>query len=135
MSKKRKRYNKAHRTAGRKTKKWTKDNHHLCYTKRSWGGGVLSELRRFHYCIILIPKETLHKAIHKAVPTIPAPKWEIAKYALEQLRMLEEIGAISANDSIEKRLVLLASLFANYRPTADGFIKQLEVVRKYNRPP
>ena len=67
---------------------------------------------------------------------VPVPKDYSAKQALEQLLMLEKANAIHDDDPIEKRLNLLASLFdCIEQPTADGFRKQLELVRYYKNPP
>ena len=136
MAKKKKRYKTQHGTPRSKSCKKPYDSHHLCYTKRSWSGGALSEIRRFHYCIMQIPRNTLHREIHKEVGYIPVPKYQNAKDALAQLRILEERGAISDNDPLEKRLCILAFLFdCCDQPTADGFRKQLEVVRKFRYKP
>lgn len=108
------------------------DSHHLCYQRRHWNRGALFELRKFHYCRMYIPKDTLHHVIHEFVGDIPAPKEFNARSALEQLRMLEHYGAISDDDPIEKRLKLLAALFdCCDQPTADAFRAQLEVVNKF----
>ena len=67
---------------------------------------------------------------------VPVPRKISARQALAQLRMLEKANAIHDYDSIEKRLALLASLFdCIEQPTADGFRKQLELVRFYKIPP
>lgn len=113
------------------------DAHHLCYQRRHWRHGGAKALRTFHYCIILLPKDTLHREIHHCVENVPEPKEANALEALKQLQMLSRFGAISDDDPVEKRLELLASLFdCCDQPTADGFRKQLEVVHRfYERPP
>lgn len=112
------------------------DNHHLCFIRAWWGKGYVRELRQFHYCIMPIPKNTLHRFIHRNMSGVPVPKDYSAKQALEQLLMLEKANAIHDDDPIEKRLNLLVSLFdCIEQPTADGFRKQLELVRYYKNPP
>lgn len=112
------------------------DNHHLCYQKNRWATGYQKELRLFPYCIVLIPKNTLHRAIHSAVEHVPEPRGVNAKAALGQLELLFEQGAIALDDPIEKRLELLAALFdCCEQPTADGFRAQLAVVHKFKKPP
>jgi len=113
------------------------DNHHICFVRRKWNGGSVGELRRFHYCILSIPRATLHRAIHENLAYIPVPRDSSAKEALAELRSLEKYGAISDDDSLEKRLNLLAALFdCTEQPTADGFRKQLEIVREFkDKPP
>ena len=67
---------------------------------------------------------------------VPVPRDYSAEQALEQLLMLESANALHEDDPIEKRLKLLASLFDCIdQPTADGFRKQLELVRYYKNPP
>lgn len=75
--------------------------------------------------------------IHEQVADIPTPKDISAKDALGQLKMLMEYGAITEEDSIERRLMVLASLFdCCDQPTADALRKQLTVVNKfYAQPP
>lgn len=112
------------------------DKHHLLFNARRWGTGYLAELRKFHYCVMPIPRNTLHRLIHENVGCIPPPSGRNAKDALNQLRMLERYGAISDDDSLEKRLGLLAALFdCCEQPTADAIRRQLEVVRKFYKSP
>lgn len=112
----------------------TVDHHHLCWTRRSWNSGPLKDLRLHWYCIVLLPKNTLHRHIHLNMPGIPPPRWRSAKSALEQLGYLEKYDAISEFDSIEKRLRILAALFdCSDQPTADGFRKQLEIVQEFKK--
>ncbi len=128
MSKRRKR-----RSNCKKRSKLTcTDRHHLLYQRRHWQKGYLSELRLFWYCIILIQKDPLHRLIHEYVGDVPTPREVSAKEALKQLRLLEKYGAISENDSIEKRLIVLIALFeSSDQPTAEALKRQLNIVRKY----
>lgn len=113
------------------------DRHHLLWQEKCWARGSLLELRRFHYCIILLRRDTIHKYIHLNMAGIPAPTEKNAKFVLEQLRILENYGAISDDDPIEKRLVVLASLFdCSEQPTADAIRRQLQIVYRFkNEPP
>ena len=135
MSKKKRRFEK-HRPTQPTRPMRSYDNHHLCFIKARWCRGPIKELRQFHYCIVPLPKSTLHKFIHQNMANVPVPREISARQALEQLRMLEKANAIHDYDPIEKRLALLASLFdCIEQPTADGFRKQLELVRFYKIPP
>lgn len=108
------------------------DTHHIFYTKRSWKNPSLSVLRRFHYCRISIPKDTLHKTIHARVPEIPTPRSISAQEALKHLKLLEEHGSISDKDPLERRLLVLTALFAgNETKTAEALYKQMCVVRDF----
>lgn len=112
------------------------DHHHLCYTRSGWGATTVNGLRRHHYCIVLIPRKSLHRFIHDNLAYIPPPSKVNAMAALIQLKMLEEYGVISDNDTIEKRLEILAALFdCVEQPTADGFRRQLEIIHEFKKSP
>ena len=84
----------------------------------------------------MIPRDTIHRHIHEWLSDIPAPREVSAREALKHLRLLESQGAISDDDTLEQRLYLLAALFdCNDQETADGFRKQLEIVRNYHKKP
>lgn len=81
----------------------------------------------------MIPRDTLHRAIHREVALVPTPRASSASSALAQLKMLESYGAIKESDSLGKRLELYIALFDCIEPeTADGFRKQLEIVRNFH---
>ena len=136
LSKKKRRFLKNKKKAEGHISAPPKDTHHLCYQRKNWHGGYVTELRDFWYCRLDIPKNTLHRAIHKRVDSVPAPKATNAKSALEQLHKLEVYGAIHEDDTIEMRLELLAALFdCVEQPTADAFRRQLQVVHEYQKAP
>lgn len=112
------------------------DVHHLCYQGRNWKRGALRLLREHPYCKVIVPKDTLHREIHLFVWDIPAPKEENAREALRQLNLLQEYGAISDKDPLEKRLLLLTALFESIeQPTANAFKMQRKIVHEfYNGP-
>lgn len=110
------------------------DKHHICYQRRYWNVGYLRELREFWYSKIMIPRDTLHHQIHQEVGQVPPPKSVNARAALVQLRNLERYGAIKETDNLERRLEIYIALFdCVEQATADGFRRQLEVVRKFNQ--
>ena len=134
MSKRKKRYYKRRKYRQRKARSNRCDLHHLCYQKRYWRIGYLGELRKFWYCTMYIPQETLHHEIHEEIKHIPVPKGLNAKGALEQLRMLEKHNAIHEYDPLDKRLMLLAALFdCCEQPTADAFRKQQRIAEQFYR--
>lgn len=135
MAKKKKR--KRRRSDALKTITASYDKHHLLWQERYWSRGSLLKLRQFHYCVILLQRDTLHRFIHANMAGIPVPTEKNANFVLDQLRMLEDYGAISDEDTIEKRLVVLASLFdCSEQPTADAIRKQLQIVYRFkNEPP
>lgn len=109
------------------------DLHHLCYQRRHWNKGSAYDIRRLHYCIVPIPRSTLHRSIHEYIGDIPVPSESNAKTVLTQLRLLKHYGAIGDGDSVEKRLRVLIALFgrSGEDPTADALKKQLEVVHEF----
>ena len=112
----------------------TYNQHHLLWMRKMWYSGSLRNLREFYYCKIFLPKDTLHKEIHERIPFIPTPKPAYAKYVLGELKKLDETGAISEDDKIEKRLSVLIFFFDCIEPkTASALWEQLKVVREYNK--
>ena len=134
MAKKKQRKRKTKRKAPRITNAY--DRHHLLWIARNWDRGALRELRYFHYCIVPLHRDTIHRFIHSRMCFIPPPAESSAKFVLQHLRNLEKCGAISDNDPIEKRLKVLAALFDCWeQPTADALRKQLRIVREFNESP
>ena len=112
------------------------DVHHLLWTGRKWGCGYLASLRQYWYCKIAIPRDTLHHYIHENIASIPTPRPQSAKDALEQLKYLERYGAIHDEDSIEKRLELLIALFECIEPrTTEALRRELQIVHEFNENP
>lgn len=112
------------------------DKHHLLWQRRYWNNGYTKELRNYWYCVVDMPKDTLHPRIHESISHIPVPSGVSAREVLQSLRTLESYGIISENDCIVKRLAILIALFKFIeQPTVDALWKQLEVVRDYKNKP
>ena len=112
------------------------NSHHLLWQRRKWNCGDVKVLRSYPYCVVDIPANTLHRAIHDGMKQIPPPSQDNARSVLWHLRFLEEYGGISDNDPIEKRLQVLIALFdCSEQPTADALKKQLKIVREFNKSP
>lgn len=108
------------------------DRHHIFYIRREWNKGKLGKIRLHPYCIVPLHKDTIHRYLHVHLACIPAPSGKVVDYVLEQLRMLEEYGAIGPDDSLEKRLTVLIALFECIaQPTADALKEQLRLVREF----
>lgn len=108
------------------------NTHHLCWPKAKWNSGYAKALRNHWYFCMLIPANTLHKYIHSEINEIPVPDGHAAKIAYEQVVLLEKQGALHTEASLETRLSLLIALFDCFvQPTADGFKKQLRIVRRF----
>ena len=134
MAKKKHKKRKTKRKAPRITNAY--DRHHLLWIAKEWSHGELRKLRYHHYCIIPMHRDTIHRFIHARMSYIPPPHETTAKFVLQQLIELEEFGAISAGDPIEKRLKVLAALFDCWeQPTADALRKQLRIVREFYKSP
>lgn len=112
------------------------NRHHLLWERKMWNSGSLRELREFYYCKVNIPRDTLHKEIHERVPFVPTPNPKYAKFVLNELKHLDEIGAIREDDSVEKRLGVLICYFdCIEQKTASALWEQLKIVREYNDEP
>lgn len=108
------------------------DTHHIMFTRRRWDTGAAKALREHYYAKALIPKDTLHKAIHAELAYVPVPRKVSIMFALNQLQLLEDYHAISADDSFEKKLKVLIALFECLdEPTAEALRQQLEIVQQY----
>lgn len=122
----------------RKKKKWggtSHDTHHIFYTKVSWNDPLPNKLRQHWYCIVDIPKDTLHHKIHEKVRYVPVPRNESIRVALDQLDLLEDYGAIRPDDDIVKRLQVFINIFSGLdKPTADALQKQLDAVYDFQWP-
>lgn len=112
------------------------DRHHILWYKRDYSKGWAKRIRDHWYCVVEIPRDTLHRRIHYEVSHIPVPRAVSIKSALEQLETLDRFGGISRSDSIEKRVMVLHALFDISEPqTANALKKQLEVVREFKKAP
>lgn len=112
------------------------NSHHLLWQRRRWDCGAVKALRSYHYCIIDIPANTLHREIHENINQIPPPSQENARRVLWHIQYLERFGGISERDPIEKRLKVLIALFdCSEQPTADALRKQLEIVNGLKKAP
>ena len=108
------------------------DRHHILWQRNKWSQGYVYKLRDHSYCKISIPRDTLHRHIHLEMIGIPVPSQDAAKIALDKINCLEERGLISYDDTFEKRLKVLITIFEeNETETADALKKQLELVQDY----
>ena len=108
------------------------DKHHIFYIRKDWNKGDLNKLRLYPYCIAKVRRSTLHWHLHTRLAYIPAPKESYALPIISLLKMLEENGAISPKDTLEKRLAVLISIFEFVeQPTADALKEQLKIVHEF----
>lgn len=112
------------------------DRHHLFWIRKEWNKGELNKLRLHPYCIVPLDRVTIHRYLHVHLACIPTPNGRIVGEILDQLKMLENYGAISQDDSIEKRLKVLIALFECVeQPTADALKEQLRLVYEFKKSP
>ena len=80
-----------------------------------------------------IPQATLHREIHAKIHDVPTPNGAECRMAYNEIVRLEKIGAIDiVNDSVEKRLDLLISLWDGKCPATVAVLKwQRDVVAKF----
>lgn len=108
------------------------NHHHILWERRLWNSGSLRALREYYYCIVPLPKETIHKLIHEKIRNVPVPKQSYARYVLDELKKLDDVGAISDKDRIEKRLSVLICFFdCIEQETANALWEQLKIVREF----
>lgn len=109
------------------------DRHHIFFTRKIWSKGKLDKLRLHPYCVIPLYRNSIHRYLHIHQAYIPAPSGRVVDDIIEQLGHLQEYGGISQNDPLEKRLIVLISLFECIaQPTADALKEQLRIVREFN---
>lgn len=80
-----------------------------------------------------IPQATLHREIHAKIHDVPTPNGSECRMAYNEICRLEKLGKIdTVNDSVEKRLDLLISLWADKCPATVAILKwQRDIVAKF----
>lgn len=110
-----------------------KDFHHLLFQRRHWQQGYAKLLRQHPYMGKYIPQATLHREIHAKIHDIPTPNGAECRMAYNEICRLEKLGEIDiVNDSVEKRLDLLISLWDDKCPATVAILKwQRDIVAKF----
>lgn len=110
-----------------------KDFHHLLFQGRHWQQGYAKLLRQHPYMGKYIPQATLHREIHSKIHDVPTPNGSECRMAYNEICRLEKLGEIDiVNDSVEKRLDLLISLWADKCPATVAILKwQRDIVAKF----
>lgn len=112
------------------------DRHHILFIGAEWRRGYLGLLRRYPYCVITLHKNSIHRYIHTHMLRVPVPRESTAKDVIMHLSLLEQYGAITQEDAIEKRLLVLIALFdCAEQPTADALREQLRIVHEFKKSP
>lgn len=131
MSKKRRRYQKKHHK--KKTFVCTcQDRHHLFWTRTEYAKHFWANKLRLHeYCIVPIPKSTLHREIHHEVRWVPIPREEICKQTYEELERLRSFGVLKEDNIIKRLNLLIFILEYAADDTTDALKKQLEIATRF----
>lgn len=132
MAKKKKRYGKKPLKKQPVRSSSARDVHHIWFIAREYSGKYTSQLRNFWYCKMSIPRDTLHREIHRNVARVPLPKDSSAREAIAILKDLDKRGALKETHSILTRLQLLICIFEYVEPDTTLALKaQYEVVEKF----
>lgn len=120
VSKKKRRYKKKQS----KKKYRANDCHHIFWTRRSYGKSPWTQKLRSHpYCIVFIPKDTIHAAIHREMDGVPLPNDITCESVVRELNRLWAFGAIKDSDSLAFRIDLLVFMM---KYVADDTVEALE---------
>lgn len=104
--------------------------HHIFFTRLLYNRGEAKKLRNHWYTKVEV-KDDLHNALH-TMAEVPVPRVASIKVALSQLSFLEKWGGISKEDSLEKRLKVLGSLFDLGDPgTHAALATQLKIAKQF----
>lgn len=134
MSKKKQRYNHRKYRKNKSCDCYAMDRHHIFFQRRHYSGSLL-KLRLFPYCIVEVPRNTLHRRIHEYIGDIPCPSGETAEYVVKVLREKLDGGEISMDDRIDKRLKILISIMQDVEfQTVEALYKQLAIVKDFYGP-
>lgn len=114
-----------------------KDSHHLCYTRKGWSKKYSRKFRTDKYCIVSIPRDSMHAYIHQHLVEIPPPTEDGARNAIKQLQLLKSIRLAQSCDTIETRLEIIATVFDRSDPeTAEALREQKRIINELkNNPP
>ena len=110
-----------------------KNTHHLLYQGRHWKQGYAKLLRESPYFKVLIPRDTLHRAIHGKAHDIPTPNGTECKLAYQL--MVEGIASgrlDPEHDTAEKRLEFLISVWQDKCPATVAMLSwQRDIIHKF----
>lgn len=109
-----------------------RNKHHLLWIKSKWHGRYANKLRMHEYCVVTIPQNTLHKAIHCKMDEIPVASESSCKAVLSRLETEMVNNTISLTDAPPKRLKWLIAQFSELEPsTAKALEQQLHIIREF----
>lgn len=83
------------------------NNHHILFCRRTWNKGGAKALRNHWYMQVEIPMHGLHEPIHQILNGVPVPSGRRCAEALEEIKHLEQVGALKNNATIVTRINVL----------------------------
>ena len=110
-----------------------KNTHHLLYQGRHWKQGYAKLLRESPYFKVLIPRDTLHRAIHSKAHDLPTPNGVDCKRAYQL--MVEGIASgrlDPEHDTAERRLDFLIEVWEDDCPATVAMLRwQRDIIHKF----
>lgn len=108
------------------------DYHHILYQRKHWQQGWAKILREHPYCGAQIPRNTLHRAIHAKISTIPLPVEGDCKKIFNELCIAEKNQLLSNEDSIGARIdFILERLSPESARCREALQMQKDIVAHY----
>ena len=110
-----------------------KNTHHLLYQGRHWKQGYAKLLRESPYFKVLIPRDTLHRAIHSKLHDLPTPHGAECKLAYQLMVEGVASGRLDPeHDTAEKRLEFLISVWQDKCPATVAMLRwQRDIIHKF----
>lgn len=110
-----------------------KDTHHLLYQGRHWKQGYAKLLRESPYFKVLIPRDTLHRAIHGKLHDLPTPHGAECRKAYQLMMVGIASGRLDpAHDTAEKRLDFLIEVWKDDCPATVAMLGwQRDIIHKF----
>ena len=110
-----------------------KDTHHLLYQGRHWKQGYAKLLRESPYFKVLIPRDTLHRAIHSKAHDLPTPHGAECRKAYQLMMVGIASGRLDPErDTAEKRLEFLIEVWEDDCPATVAMLRwQRDIIHKF----
>lgn len=107
--------------------------HHLLWLRAKWDKNTYARaIRHNWYFKVLIPAETLHKAIHQEIPNgIPMPSVGELKEACMLLAEMDRNGDLREDDNVMIRSLVLTTLFDKDTATYKALRKQYDIIVEF----
>ena len=110
-----------------------KNCHHLLYQGSHWKQGYAKLLRESSYFKVLIPGDTLHRAIHSKLHDLPTPHGTECRKAYQLMMVGIAAGTLDPeHDTAEKRLDFLIEVWEDDCPATVAMLRwQRDIIHKF----